>query len=160
FIELSTSLSTLFPYTTLFRSSLPKDKKVILYAPTWRDDEYHSRGRYKFDIPLDMDYMKESLGEVYIILFRMHYLIAENLDLSSYNIVAFDASLNEDIRELYLIADMLITDYSSVFFDYAILQRPMLFYVYDIDTYRDQLRGFYIDFEKEAPGPLVKSTES
>lgn len=142
------------------KMSLPKDKKVILYAPTWRDDEYHSRGRYKFDIPLDMDYMKESLGEEYIILFRMHYLIAENLDLSSYNNFAFDVSLHEDIRELYLIADMLITDYSSVFFDYAILQRPMLFYVYDIDTYRDQLRGFYIDFEKEAPGPLVKSTES
>lgn len=142
------------------KMNLPKDKKVILYAPTWRDDEYHGRGRYKFDIPLDMDYMKDSLGEEYIILFRMHYLIAENLDLSSYNNFAFDASLHEDIRELYLIADMLITDYSSVFFDYAILRRPMLFYVYDIDTYRDQLRGFYIDFEKEAPGPLVKSTES
>src|SRR5699024_11634565 len=96
----------------------------------------------------------------YIILFRMHYLIAENLDLSSYNNFAFDASLHEDIRELYLIADMLITDYSSVFFDYAILQRPMLFYVYDIDTYRDQLRGCYIYFEREAPGPLVKSTGS
>lgn len=142
------------------KMSLPKDKKVILYAPTWRDDEYHGRGRYKFDIPLDMDYMKESLGDEYIILFRMHYLIAEDLDLSSYNNFAFDASLHEDIRELYLIADMLITDYSSVFFDYAILQRPMLFYVYDIDTYRDQLRGFYIDFEKEAPGPLVKTTIS
>src|SRR5699024_12693871 len=95
-----------------------------------------------------MDYMEGSLGEEFIILFWMQYLIAENLDLSSYINFAFYASLHEDILELYLIADMLITDYSSVFFDYAILQRPMLFYVYDIDTYRDQLRGFYIDFEK------------
>src|SRR5699024_7307479 len=64
-----------------------------------------------------------------------------------------------DIRELYLIADMLITDYSSVFFDYANLRRPMLFYVYDIEEYRDILRGFYIDFEKEALGPLIKTTD-
>src|SRR5690606_27917758 len=52
-----------------------------------------------------------------------------------------------------------ITDYSSVFFDYANLKRPMLFFVYDIEDYRDNLRGFYFDFEKQAPGPLVKTTE-
>src|SRR5699024_11668723 len=130
------------------KMSLPKDKKVILYAPTWRDDEYHSRGRYKFDIPLDMDYMKESLGEEYIILFRMHYLIAENLDLSSYNNFAFDASLNVDIRVLYLLADMLITNYSSIFFDYEILKCPMLFYVFVIYNYLIQLRVFNMNFKK------------
>src|SRR5699024_2744667 len=54
---------------------------------------------------------------------------------------------------------MLITEYSSVFFDYANLERPMIFYVYDIEDYRDKLRGFYFDFEQEAPGPLVMSTE-
>lgn len=142
------------------KMNLPENKKVILYAPTWRDNEYHGKGRYKFDLPLDMKLMEEALGEEYIILFRMHYLIAENLDFSSYDGFAYDASHHEDIRELYLIADMLITDYSSVFFDYTILKRPMLFYVYDIDAYRDQLRGFYFDFEKEAPGPLVKTTAS
>ena len=57
-----------------------------------------------------------------------------------------------------MISDLLITDYSSVFFDYANLKRPMLFYVPDIETYRDKLRGFYFDFEQEAPGPLVKET--
>ncbi len=70
-----------------------------------------------------------------------------------------DLSNHEDIRELYVISDFLITDYSSVFFDYANLKRPMLFYVYDIDDYRDKLRGFYFDFENKAPGPLVKNTK-
>ena len=59
-----------------------------------------------------------------------------------------------------MISDMLITDYSSVFFDYANLERPMIFYTYDIDNYRDKLRGFYFDFENKAPGPLVKTTDA
>ena len=55
--------------------------------------------------------------------------------------------------------DVLITDYSSVMFDYATLRRPMLFYPYDLEDYRDNLRGFNIDLESEAPGPLLFSTE-
>ena len=86
-------------------------------------------------------------------------LIAEELDLSAYKNFVFDFSRHEDIRELYLISDILVTDYSSVFFDYANLKRPMIFFVYDIDEYRDKLRGFYFDFEQNAPGPLVKTTD-
>jgi CDP-glycerol glycerophosphotransferase (TagB/SpsB family) len=138
---------------------LPLHKKVILYAPTWRDNEYYSRGKYKFDLKLELDKMKDELEEDYIILLRMHYLIAENLDLSMYSGFAFDVSHHTDISELYLLSDLLITDYSSVFFDYANLNRPMIFFVYDIENYRDTLRGFYFDFEKHAPGPLVKTTE-
>ena len=140
------------------RCKLPQSKKIILYAPTWRDNQFYSRGRYKFDIQMDLDRMKAELGEEYIIVLRLHYLIAENLNLSGYEGFVYDLSEHEDIRELYLIADMLITDYSSVFFDYANLERPMLFYVYDIEDYRDNLRGFYFDFEEKAPGPLVKNT--
>ncbi len=139
--------------------NLPQDKKVILYAPTWRDNEYHERGKYKFNLKMDLELMKRELGDDYIILLRMHYLIAENLDLAPFNGFAYDVSSYEDIRGLYLISDLMITDYSSVFFDYANLQRPMIFFVYDLESYRDQLRGFYFDFEKEAPGPLVKTTE-
>ncbi|WP_110928372.1 CDP-glycerol glycerophosphotransferase family protein [Bacillus massiliglaciei] len=141
------------------RFGLPADKKVILYAPTWRDDQFYSVGKYKFDLELNLDQLKEELGEEYVIVLRMHYLVAENLDLSSHTGFAFDFSNHEDIRELYLVSDLLITDYSSVFFDYANLRRPMIFYVYDIETYRDKLRGFYFDFEKKAPGPLTKTTE-
>jgi CDP-glycerol glycerophosphotransferase (TagB/SpsB family) len=141
------------------RLKLPLDKKIVLYAPTWRDNEFYGKGRYKFDIKLDMEKMQEELGEEYIIILRMHYLISENLDLTKLKGFAYNFSHHEDIRELYLISDQLITDYSSVFFDYANLKRPMIFFAYDIASYRDQLRGFYFDFEKEAPGPIVKTTD-
>ncbi|MCQ6276850.1 CDP-glycerol glycerophosphotransferase family protein [Bacillus sp. V3B] len=141
------------------KMNIPKDKKVILYAPTWRDNEFYQVGKYKFDLKLDLSLMRKYLGEGYIVLLRMHYLIAENMDISAYEGFAYNVSQHEDIRELYLISDLLITDYSSVFFDFANLRKPMIFFVYDIEEYRDKLRGFYFDFEKKAPGPLVKTTE-
>ncbi|PRR91318.1 CDP-glycerol glycerophosphotransferase family protein [Bacillus atrophaeus] len=141
------------------RLDIPEDKKVILYAPTWRDDQFYAKGRYKFDLDLDLHQLREELGEEYIVILRMHYLVAENFDLGPFEGFAFDFSAHEDIRELYMISDLLITDYSSVFFDFANLKRPMLFFVPDIETYRDKLRGFYFDFEKDAPGPLVKTTD-
>ena len=139
---------------------IPIEKKIILYAPTWRDDEFYSKGKYKFEIKLDLDRMKQELGDEYVILLRLHYLVSENLDLSAYQGFAYNLSSYEDISHLYLISDLLITDYSSVFFDYANLKRPMLFYVYDIENYRDKLRGFYFDFEKNAPGLLVKTSDA
>lgn len=137
---------------------LPIDKKVILYAPTWRDNQIHETGKYRFELKLDLNQLQHHLSHDYILILRMHYLVAEQLDLAPYQGFAYDFSNYEDIAQLYLISDMLITDYSSVFFDYAILKRPMLFFVYDIEEYRDHLRGFYFDFEKEAPGPLVTTT--
>lgn len=138
---------------------LPADKKIILYAPTWRDNQYYSKGKYKFDLELDLKRMQQEFGEDYIILLRMHYLVAENLDLSAYQGFAYDFSYHGDIKELYLISDLLITDYSSVFFDYANLKRPIIFFVYDIESYRDELRGFYFELEAAAPGPLVRTTD-
>lgn len=138
---------------------LPADKKVILYAPTWRDNQYYRVGKYKFQLQLDLEKMQKALGEEYVLLLRMHYLVAESFDLEDYKGFAFDVSHVNDIRELYVISDILITDYSSVFFDYANLRRPMLFYVYDIEEYQDVLRGFYFDIEKESPGPLVYTTD-
>jgi CDP-glycerol glycerophosphotransferase len=61
--------------------------------------------------------------------------------------------------ELFLITDELVTDYSSMMFDFANTGRPMLFFTYDLESYRDQLRGFYFDFEQTAPGPLLKESE-
>ena len=65
-----------------------------------------------------------------------------------------DAS--SEISDLYLIADALVTDYSSVFFDYAILKRPIYFYMYDLESYREELRGFYIDIYKDLPGNIYE----
>lgn len=137
---------------------LPKDKKIILYAPTWRDNQYHQVGKYKLDLHLDLEMLREKLGNEYIVILRMHYLVAENFDLSAYEGFAYDFSKHEDIQELYVISDVLITDYSSVFFDYANLKRPMIFFTYDLEEYKDDIRGFYFDFEENAPGPLVETT--
>lgn len=138
---------------------IPKNKKVILYAPTWRDDNFYKKGHYRMNIQLDLDRMKKELGNEYIILLRMHYLITNNINIDKYKGFVYDYSQGYDIQELYLVSDVLITDYSSVMFDYSNLNRQIIFFTYDIEQYRDSLRGFYFDFEKEAPGPLVVDTE-
>lgn len=141
------------------RLRIPKDKKVILYAPTWRDDEYYAKGQYKFELRLDLDMLHRELGKEYVVLLRTHYFIADSIDVSALEGFAYNVSKYDDISELYLISDILITDYSSVFFDYANLKRPMLFFTYDLEKYRDMLRGFYFDIEREVPGPLVFTSE-
>lgn len=141
------------------RLGIPKDKKTILYAPTWRDDEFYGKGQYKFELHLNLDLMRQMLGDEYVLLLRTHYFIADSLDVSALSGFAYNVSKYDDISELYLISDILITDYSSVFFDFANLKRPMLFFTYDLEKYRDVLRGFYIDIEKEVPGPLVFTSE-
>ena len=138
---------------------IPLDKKTILYAPTWRDDEYYGNGKYKFKLKSDLDLLKQQLGDEYVVLLRTHHYIADALDVTGLEEFAYNLSKYDDITEIYLISDICITDYSSVFFDYANLKRPMLFYTYDLDKYRDVLRGFYIDMETELPGPLVYTTE-
>lgn len=132
------------------------DKKIILYAPTWRDNQHDADKGYIYDNPVDFDYLREQLGDEYIILFRAHYLVADNFDFDAYKGFIYNVSDYDDINELYISADLLITDYSSVFFDYAILERPMLFYMYDMEAYRDEMRGFYIDVNK-LPGPIFKT---
>lgn len=131
-------------------------KKIILYAPTWRDNQYDAKSGYVYKSPVDFDYLKQQLSDEYIILFRAHYFVADNFDFKAYKGFIYDVSKHDDINELYILADILITDYSSVFFDYAILERPMLFYMYDMEEYRDEMRGFYLDV-KELPGPVMKT---
>src|SRR5699024_1567020 len=113
------------------KMNIPHDKKVILYAPTWRDDDFIARGKYNFSLKLDLQDMQKRLGDEYIVILRMHYFIANALDIEPFKGFAYDFSTYDDIAELYLISDILITDYSSVFFDYANLKRPILFFTYD-----------------------------
>ena len=133
---------------------IPLDKKTILYAPTWRDDEYYGKGQYKFKLDLEM--MKEELGDEYVILLRTHHYIADALDVTGVEDFAYNLSKYDDITEIYLISDICITDYSSVFFDYAILKRPIYFYMYDLIHYRDELRGFYLDVYHDLPGDIIE----
>lgn len=138
---------------------IPKDKKTILYAPTWRDDQHYGSGQYKFELALDLKLMKERLQEDYVVLLRTHHYISDHIDVSGLGDFVINLSSYDDISEIYLISDICITDYSSVFFDYANLKRPILFYTYDFDKYKNQLRGFYIDMNTEVPGPLLYTSE-
>ncbi|MEE0966237.1 MAG: CDP-glycerol glycerophosphotransferase family protein [Bacilli bacterium] len=133
------------------------NKKVILYAPTWRDNQYKGDG-YSYKLAVDFDKLRSQLGEEYIILFRAHYFVANSFDFKKYDGFIYDVSHYEDINHLYVVSDMLITDYSSVFFDYSILKRPIIFYMYDLDAYQGEIRGFYISLD-DLPGNIVKTEE-
>ena len=102
--------------------------------------------------------LKKELGKDYVILFRAHYFIANSFDFNKYKDFVYNVSDYDDINDLYIISDLLITDYSSVFFDYAILKRPILFYMYDYKNYKTKLRDFYLDL-KELPGPIIEKQE-
>lgn len=134
---------------------LPEGKKVILYAPTWRDDQHTAGTGYTYELGVDFQQLKQALAGEAVILFRAHYLISNGFDFESYQGFIRNVSEYDEINDLYLVSDLLITDYSSVFFDYANLKRPMLFYMYDYEKYKTRLRDFYFDIS-EIPGPVIK----
>lgn len=141
------------------RLGINPHKKVILYAPTWRDDEFVKSDEFVAHLHLDLSKFKKHYGNKVVVLVRTHYMISNHLDLSKYKDIAINVSDYQDIADLYLISDVLITDYSSVMFDYAILKRPIIFFDYDFDNYAKSTRGFYFDFRKIAPGPIVTTTD-
>ena len=136
-----------------------KNKKIILYAPTYRANQHESGVGYVYKEEVDFSKMREKLGDEFIILFRPHYFIANVFDFEKYKGFVYDVSKVDDINELYVISDILITDYSSVFFDYANLKRPIIFYMYDLEYYRDKSNGFYFDVEKELPGKIIRTDD-
>ncbi|MBM7171605.1 CDP-glycerol glycerophosphotransferase family protein [Streptomyces sp. G44] len=137
---------------------LPDGKKVILYAPTWREDKQRHRGGFLLDLRVDLEKARHELGDDHVLLIRPHAHIVEPVPGAGDGFV-WDVASYPDIMDLLLIADVLVTDYSSVMFDFAVTGRPMLFFTYDLEHYRDRLRGFYFDFEKRAPGPLVTTSD-
>ena len=137
---------------------LPLDKKVIFYLPTFRDNQHTSGVGYTYNLAIDFDSLKKKFSKDYVILFSPHYFIANSIDLSKYKGFVFNVARYDEINELYLVSDIIMTDYSSVFFDFANLKRPMLFYMYDFDDYQNNLRDFYISLD-ELPGPIAKTQE-
>jgi CDP-glycerol glycerophosphotransferase len=140
------------------RLGLPPGKRAVLYAPTWRDDSYYGPGKYRLDMRLDLERAAAELGEDHVLLVRRHPNVVDTVPEVGDGFVR-DVSAYPDIAELFLVSDVLVTDYSSLMFDYASTGRPMLFFTYDLEHYRDELRGFYFDFEHEAPGPLLGSSD-
>ncbi|WP_328900432.1 bifunctional glycosyltransferase family 2 protein/CDP-glycerol:glycerophosphate glycerophosphotransferase [Streptomyces sp. NBC_00441] len=137
---------------------IPAGKRVVLYAPTWREDQRLGGGRYSLGLQLDLAAAERELGEDTVLLVRRHYMVTDRLPDSGTGFVK-DVSRYPDVGELMLISDALVTDYSSLMFDFAQTGRPMLFHTYDLEHYRDTLRGFSFDFEKRAPGPLIPGSD-
>jgi CDP-glycerol glycerophosphotransferase len=133
-------------------------RRVILYAPTFRDYEYKTRGGYGDGVMLDFGQLRDALGDGYVVLLRTHYLVSSGIDFGKYGGFAMDCTGHDDINDLFLAADLLIADYSSLFFDYANLRKPMLFFMPDRERYERETRGFYMDTD-ELPGEIVTAGE-
>lgn len=138
---------------------IPADKRVILYAPTWRDNQFYEKAKYKFTLAMDLERMKREFGKDSVLLLRTHYYIADRVDLTGLEDFVYNGSSYNDVSRLYLASDICITDYSSVFFDFANLRRPMLFFAYDYEDYKGEIRGMYFDMEKQLPGPIVQTND-
>ncbi|HEX9030717.1 MAG TPA: bifunctional glycosyltransferase family 2 protein/CDP-glycerol:glycerophosphate glycerophosphotransferase [Streptosporangiaceae bacterium] len=140
------------------RLGLPDGKRVAMYVPTWRDDQHDAAGRYLLDLQLELEAAARRLGDEYVLLVRGHHLMAGSLTAGEAPGFVIDVTSYPDIGDLLLVTDVLITDYSSVMFDFAPTGRPMIFFTYDLEHYRDRLRGFYFDFEADAPGPRLETS--
>jgi CDP-glycerol glycerophosphotransferase len=136
---------------------LPDGVRTVLYAPTYRDHVRDRRGRLRLDIKLDLERLRAAVGEDTVLLFRKHHEIADDVPATPGGFL-HDVSDYPDATMLMAAADVLITDYSSMTVDFANTGRPMLFYAYDLDTYRDEVRGFYVDFPETVPGPVLATT--
>ncbi|MGW9176612.1 bifunctional glycosyltransferase/CDP-glycerol:glycerophosphate glycerophosphotransferase [Streptomyces decoyicus] len=135
---------------------IAEDKTVLLYAPTFRK----AGGRHgRFELPFDVERFADQFGDRYVLLVRSHYLNHVVLPPTVQGRV-IDVSARHDVTPLLELADGLITDYSSVMFDYALLDRPLVFFTYDYDEYVHEGRGTYFDLLEHAPGPVVRTEDA
>lgn len=137
---------------------IPLDKKVVLYAPTWRPTVYEPGVGYIYHNPMDFEKLHEALGDDYIVIFRAHINEAKSVDFSRYGDFLIDATQVEDVNDLYIISDLMISDYSGTIFDYANLKRPMVLYMYDKDSYMNDWTGTYF-MPEDLPGEIVMTQE-
>jgi teichoic acid ribitol-phosphate primase len=134
---------------------IPSGKKVLLYAPTFRGDSKHEAA-YHDD--LDLELVRERCGAEWVLLLRLHPFVSSHTLLPpSLAGFAFDVSDHADFNELMLASDMLVTDYSSAIFEYALLDRPMAFFAPDFEAYQNE-RGFYFSYADVVPGPIFGTT--
>ncbi|MGW6590027.1 bifunctional glycosyltransferase/CDP-glycerol:glycerophosphate glycerophosphotransferase [Streptomyces globisporus] len=147
---------------------IPEEHRVVLYAPTYRDHLAHppsatlhspdrtAPGPYRWDPALDPHALARALGPGHTVLVRRHPRVTGSVPAGP---GVLDVSHHPGAAGLLLIADVLVTDYAGLMFDFALTGRPMLFHTYDLEHYRDTVRGFCLDFETRAPGPLLVTTD-
>ena len=134
---------------------IPEGKKVILYAPTWRDSKDGGLS-YEFVPPIHMEKWKAALSSKYVMLFRMHTFTTK-FEMK-YDEFARDVSGYEDLNHVLAITDVLITDYSTIVYDSAIAGVPFICFGFDYDTYKDE-RGFYYDLNDVYPGGVLETED-
>ena len=130
---------------------------AILYAPTYRDDE--AAPGVDAPLGLDVETLARRLGDDAVVLLRLHHYMGHQSRPAGGGRVQ-DVGAYPDISDLYLAADVLVTDYSSSMFDFAVTGKPILIFAYDLEHYRDRLRGFTFDLEAEGPGPVLLDQEA
>lgn len=126
-------------------------KKVVLYAPTFRGEGVFSKSY----MDIDLDRLAESLGNEYIIIYKMHPISKYNKCQKNCNVINV---CSESLYKLFTVSDMLVTDYSAIMYDYLILEKPIYFYTPDLQEYLDT-RGIYWDYENYVPGKICYSEE-
>ncbi len=136
---------------------IPDGQHVVLYTPTWRDTAYEAERGFQYTGQVDLRKLSQLLPQDTVLLFRAHHQVGVTDCVPDVkNII--DVTSIDDLNQLYLISDVLVTDYSSTMFDFSNLKRPMVFHMYDLEEYRENIRGFYFDTE-ELPGPVTKTVE-
>ena len=142
-------LSSGDPAPVRARLGIPDGARVVLYAPTWRDDDPDHVDH------LDVARFQAELGDDQVTLIRGHSrTLLPGEDVHAPGVI--DVTGYPDISELFLVADVLVTDYSSVMFDFTVTGKPVFFFTPDLEHYREKLRGFYFDLLPIAPGPIVQ----
>lgn len=126
---------------------IPLDKKVILYAPTFREYQTDSEYATFLSLPFDFDKWKTELGNEYVLLLTAHYEVEKLLNIPKDEGFIINAFGYPHINDLMIVSDLLISDYSSIIWDYSILGRPILSYAYDYDIYLKE-RGLYQGYEE------------
>ena len=131
------------------------DRRVVLYAPTFRGSLTHAQAPA---MP-DLEQLRSAIGENSVLLVKHHPMVRDLPPIpDSCHGFAFDVTRALPIDELMTVADVMVTDYSSVVFEYSLMGRPMAFFAYDLDEYNDW-RGFYYDYDEMTPGPVVRTTD-
>ena len=139
------------------RLGLRPEQRAVLYAPTWRDDAHREGGGFYQPHLIDWGTLDSLVPADIVILNKLHNHVVGDGGLPAGRVI--DVSRYADVTDLILASDAMISDYSSIIYDYAITGRPIVLHAPDLDRYRDQVRSFYFDYESWAPGPITGSTE-
>lgn len=134
---------------------IPADKKVVLYAPTWRDSK-NGGVSYDFSPPIHLKKWRENLSDEYVLLFRMHtFTTTVKIQFDDF---VRDVSCYDNLNHILAISDIVITDYSTIVYDAVIAEKPFICFGFDYGTYQKE-RGFYYDLNAEYPGGVLKTED-